>query len=225
MGGILSTVKAIIPDHVKMGIRAGRAIRDHNSTSHVWQHIDQELLDEARILSDVFELLDRMPKDAVAAEIGVAEGGLSREIVRRTRPRKLYLVDPWNSKNIAAYSEKSLRNIEKDLSSHISSGIVELRRGYSSDVLPGFEDDHLDWVYVDGAHDYAGVKQDLANCMRIVKPGGLIAGHDYVRWASPTDRYGVVEAVNEFVNRTRSRFLFLTNQFDKHDSFCIVLNK
>ena len=80
-------------------------------------------------------------------------------------------------------------------------------------------------MYVDAAHDYDNVSKDLEMCLRIVKPGGLISGHDYVRWVDPTVRHGVVEAVNEFVNRTRSCFVMLTNQFDKVDSFAIRLNK
>ncbi|MCS4117578.1 class I SAM-dependent methyltransferase [Salinibacter ruber] len=40
-------------------------------------------------------LLEKMPKNAVCAEIGVWEGKFSDMILRRTNPSKLYLIDPW----------------------------------------------------------------------------------------------------------------------------------
>ena len=40
-------------------------------------------------------LLDKMPTDAVCAEIGVWQGNFSHWILEITRPRQLHLVDPW----------------------------------------------------------------------------------------------------------------------------------
>ena len=56
---------------------------------------------------------------------------------------------------------------------------------------------NLDLVYIDAAHDYDSVKQDILTWLPKIKKGGFIAGHDY--------RYdpniGVYEAVNDiFVN-------------------------
>jgi len=185
--------------------------------------VDQELLEEARLVSDVFVLLDRMPKRSVVAEIGVATGGLSEQILKRTAPKKLYLVDPWDDDSVQDYSEQSYNRILARMKKAIDDDVVVLKRGYSQNVLPTFPANYFDWVYVDAAHDYDSVRTDLMNCHEIVKPGGLIAGHDYIRWVSPTERYGVVEAVNEFVGP--GRFVMLTNQLDKHDSFAIRIDK
>ena len=107
----------------------------------------------------------------------------------------------------------------------IASGQVVVHRALSTEVLSTFADDYLDWLYIDAAHDYSSVADELKVSARIVKGGGLIAGHDYIRWVSPTARYGVMEAVNEFAMETRSPFAFLTNQFDKHESFALTLHK
>ena len=218
-------IKSVAPEFVKDIVRSRRALEEHEKTRPVWQRIDQELLEDARLVADVFELLDRMPKNSVVAEIGVAAGGLSKQILRRNNPRKLYLIDPWDVSDVTEYSESSFNKLKSELRSEIESGIVELKRGYSYNILPTFPSDSLDWIYVDGAHDYDSVKKDLEQCYAIVKSGGIIAGHDYVRWVSPTARYGVVEAVNEFANKTRSNFVFLTNQLDKHDSFALQIRK
>ncbi len=52
----------------------------------------------------------------------------------------------------------------------------------------------LDSIYIDGDHHYAEVKADIQSWMPLIKPGGLICGHDY--WAADT---GVMDAVNECV--------------------------
>lgn len=43
-----------------------------------------------------------------------------------------------------------------------------------------YEDNSLDFVFIDGAHDYFNVKQDIEHWLPKVKSGGYIAGDDYV---------------------------------------------
>jgi predicted O-methyltransferase YrrM len=56
---------------------------------------------------------------------------------------------------------------------------VRIHRGTSADVLPGFADGSLDWVYIDGNHNEPFIGDDIALCLRKVKPAGVIAGDDY----------------------------------------------
>jgi hypothetical protein len=49
----------------------------------------------------------------------------------------------------------------------------------------------VDWVYIDGLHDYESVKADLYGARQILKPGGVIYGDDYGK------KGGVAEAVDE----------------------------
>ncbi len=49
-----------------------------------------------------------------------------------------------------------------------------------------------DLVFIDGAHDYLSVREDIEHWLPVVKPGGIIAGHDYVK-----DYPGVIQAVDE----------------------------
>ena len=41
------------------------------------------------------------------------------------------------------------------------------------------KDGSLDFVYIDGLHDFGSVKQDIAAWWPKVKVGGFIGGHDY----------------------------------------------
>lgn len=214
-----------LPDFFKVHVRVYRALKQHERSRPSWQMIKQELLENAKLVSDIFVLLDRLPKGGIVAEIGVAAGDRSRQILERCRPKKIFLVDPWTDNSKGGSSDISYHRIQDRMRYEIAAGVVELRRGHPHDVLQSFPDNTFDLAYIDAAHDYDTVCKDIENCYRIVKPGGIIAGNDYVRWVSPFARYGVVEAVNEFVNRTESPFVFLTNQLDKHDSFAVRVNK
>lgn len=54
-----------------------------------------------------------------------------------------------------------------------------------------FDNNSLDFVYIDASHDYESVKQDLNLWHPKIKTGGTIGGHDY-GWES------VKQAVDEF---------------------------
>ncbi len=54
-----------------------------------------------------------------------------------------------------------------------------------------FDNNSLDFVYIDASHDYESVKQDLQLWYPKLKTNGIMAGHDY-GWE------GVKQAVDEF---------------------------
>lgn len=49
----------------------------------------------------------------------------------------------------------------------------------------------LDFIYIDGNHNYEFIRKDIELGMTIVKAGGIVGGHDY--------RLVVKRAVDEFV--------------------------
>ena len=67
---------------------------------------------------------------------------------------------------------------------------------HSSQASRGFLSRSIDFLYIDGSHDYESVKQDLNIWFPKIKNGGTIAGHDY-EWG------GVKQAVNEFALQHR----------------------
>jgi hypothetical protein len=56
----------------------------------------------------------------------------------------------------------------------------------------------LDFAYLDGRHDYESVKEDLEAWYDKVRPGGILAGHDYLDGVLPEGVFGVKSAVDEF---------------------------
>ena len=126
-------------------------------------------------------LLDYLPKESVCAELGVLDGKYTKEIISRTNPTELVLVD-------------------------IDSDIENVIKGDSVEVMNTFEDNYFDWVYIDTDHSYELTKKELEVCSRKVKDDGYIALHDYIWYdyfnsiLDDSDIYfGVVKAVNEFI--------------------------
>ena len=72
------------------------------------------------------------------------------------------------------------------------AGHYETIRGGSSESARFFEDGSVDFVFIDADHVYDRVKEDILAWLPKVKPGGIIAGHDY-NAAHP----GVLQAVPE----------------------------
>lgn len=49
----------------------------------------------------------------------------------------------------------------------------------SQNAAAKFENESLDWVFIDASHDYHSVLSDLRIWLPRLRPGGLISGHDY----------------------------------------------
>jgi predicted O-methyltransferase YrrM len=64
----------------------------------------------------------------------------------------------------------------------IKSAINPIRMT-SVDASKLYEEDSLDFIFIDGAHDYNSVKEDIEHWFPKLKKGGYIAGDDYA-WPS-----------------------------------------
>jgi len=75
------------------------------------------------------------------------------------------------------------------------SSVINPIRLSSVEASKRYEDNSLDVVFIDAAHDYDNVIQDIKCWLPKVKQGGYIAGHDY--WGNGN---GVCRAVDEILN-------------------------
>ncbi|HBN75416.1 MAG TPA: hypothetical protein DD473_06285 [Planctomycetaceae bacterium] len=71
---------------------------------------------------------------------------------------------------------------------------IHALRASSHRAVETFRDHWFDVVFIDAAHDYESVNQDIQLWLPKVKPGGLLCGHDFSR-----DWPGVIRAVNELL--------------------------
>jgi len=131
-----------------------------------------------RQLSDFFKEMGFK----VGAEIGVYKGDFSRWLCKGGL--KLYSIDPWLSYDGYVYDkvhrqarQEVLYQSAKDrLAPYPNCTII---RKKSMDALEDFEDESLDFVYIDGNHFFEYVANDIAGWSKKVRKGGIISGHDY----------------------------------------------
>lgn len=104
---------------------------------------------------------------------------------------KVVAVDAWQGfhgehidKPSLAIMEKALKE-EKifDLFLHNikSAGVkdlIEVKRGWSKDVLPTLAREYFDLIFIDGSHFYKDVLLDLQNSAVLLKNGGILCGDD-----------------------------------------------
>ncbi len=174
---------------------------------------------DCRVVPDREALLERLPRGGIAAEIGVAFGEFTRQILRRNKPDRLHLVDMWDSPRYA----EGLKKIQADFAGQFEAGQLVVNRGRSVDVLPLFPDASFDWVYIDTDHSYHTTAQELRICHAKVKKDGLILGHDYCNGnvISPWP-YGVIEACHEFCVDYGWKYVYLTLESHGHLSFALA---
>lgn len=140
----------------------------------------------------------------IGVEIGVFRGENSKSILETLNIEKLYLIDPYDSKD--KYNKIYEAKAKNRLNSY-KNKITWIKK-MSSDAINNIPDD-LDFVYIDGNHEYKYVKKDLEDYYQKLKVGGILAGHDinysgHLANFNPREKVeGVIEAVVGFVNRNK----------------------
>jgi hypothetical protein len=124
-------------------------------------------------------------------EIGVFEGTNALNIIHELAMKKLVLIDPYQTYSEQGESVSSIHAKKLALTRLSRFRNVEFIKKTSDEAIKSVVDP-LDFVYIDGNHEYQHVRKDIRNYYPQVKKGGVIGGHDYFL---PS----VMRAVNEFV--------------------------
>lgn len=133
---------------------------------------------------------------SVGVEVGVFRAEFSAVLLQRSALRVLYLVDPWAGTGTKHAWDGDAMYADVQTAMAPYGERVRLLRQTSLEAAARFRPGELDFVYIDGLHDYESVKADIAAWRPLVrsgKTGGVLAGHDYSRHG----RKGVIQAVTE----------------------------
>ena len=88
------------------------------------------------------------------------------------------------------YTKEAVANLLKNFKKNI-----HLIKGNSNTVLKKIDMSKIDYVFLDGGHDYETVKNDLNNCSEVIDNCGTILCDDYNLSYAP----GVKKAIDEFI--------------------------
>ncbi len=162
------------------------------------------------------------------AEIGVKHGQFSEYLLDHWNGRLLYSVDPWREFGRDEYhDDDNVAQREQDRNFEITRNRLarfgersRILRMTSEEAAREIADASLDFVYLDARHDYKSVKEDIALWYPKVKPGGVLAGHDYLEGSIKGTVFGVKPAVDEFVRAAGLR-LYVTRREPIYKSWMV----
>ena len=115
-----------------------------------------------------YELL---PKAAVGCECGVLRGDNALDLLGVTEPRTLYLVDDWSHPHCR-------RETLELLARHVPA--LQVVTATAAEWLSAQPEGSLDWCYLDTRHWFEDTCSELPAMLHAVRPGGVLAFHDFV---------------------------------------------
>lgn len=151
-------------------------------------------------LAQLFHYLDYR----VGVEIGTERGLFARTICENNPQLKLYCVDPY--KAYRGYrehrSQKKLDGFYEEAQDRLAefNRDVVFIRAPSIEAVHGFQDESLDFIFVDGNHSLLHVIQDLCYWIPKVRKGGCVSGHDFIRRQHTGYAMHVVQAVHAYTD-------------------------
>lgn len=125
----------------------------------------------------------------LGAEIGVAVGHYSEILCQANPNLHLYSIDPWK---ISAYepdvipsqvaiveTQEQFDAEYEEAKKRLVSYNCTIVRKDSLAAAKDFADNSFDFVYIDANHDFVNATNDIDTWKKKVRPGGVLAGHDY----------------------------------------------
>jgi len=100
------------------------------------------------------------------------------------------------------YSKEAVEDLLKKFKNNVS-----LIKGNSNIELKRIEMSKIDYVFLDGGHDYSTVMNDLNCCLEVIDKNGTILCDDYDLSYAP----GVKDAIDEFVSKNKLKKTIICN--------------
>jgi len=115
----------------------------------------------------------------------------------------MYAIDPWRAfwgqgrtQQVQKRQDFLYEHAQRVLAPYIST--TTIIRKDSMDAVSYFRDEALDFVYIDGDHNFKHIAMDIYEWSKKVKKGGIVAGHDY--WSTNPKAQNVICQVKPVVN-------------------------
>jgi hypothetical protein len=116
--------------------------------------------------------------------------------------KRVHCVDPFDARSTDHAGESTLEKFLANLTKYGATDRVTFDVGTAADVVPGLPPGSFDLAFIDGAHDRESVATDVRLALSVLRPGGLLAFHDYRTYAGECDgRWdpGVTAAVDNLI--------------------------
>lgn len=146
--------------------------------------------------------IKRHGENLVGVEVGTCRGESTYYFLDKCpNIEKLYTIDPykayddWNGEITQETVDRFMEIAKKNLKKF--SKRVEMVREESVNAADKFENESLDFIFVDGDHSYEATFADCVHYYPKLKKGGIFCGHDYQSLES------VKRAVDDFREKNK----------------------
>ena len=149
----------------------------------------------------VFDRAVKNAKDGERfVEIGVWKGGSTAYMgveIYNSKKNIIYdAIDTFEGSREHGEVRGLYEEAYSNLKSLIDLKVVNLIKSHSLEAVKKYEDETIDFCFIDGSHEYEDVKADILAYLPKVKKGGILSGHDYDKiWS------GVIQAVDEVLGK------------------------
>lgn len=153
-------------------------------------------------------------------EVGVAAAAYSELIAKNNPQMKVYGVDPWKVyKGYKDYVRRPTIDALKVEAKERMKGYsnYEFIEEFSMDAVKRFEDNSLDFVYIDANHNFQGITNDIIEWEKKVRPGGIISGHDFFKHRVSVTDCHVYQVVNGYTDALRISPWFVLGASNVYD--------
>ena len=149
----------------------------------------------------------------VGAEVGVSKGRYSKVLFNHIEGLKLFCVDPWKSYDglEKATSQKRMDEIYNNCLERLKGCNVEYVRKTTTEAIKQIPDSSLDFVYIDGGHQFDASMLDIISWSPKVREGGIVSGRNYHSFY----RSGAMSAVNAYTRSHNIKQWYVTSHRGK----------
>lgn len=169
---------------------------------HYYHTIGEDWFTYPNLYKTIVEKFDNAKFVEVGSWKGRSAVFMAVEILNSNKNIEFYCVDTWKgSSEHIGMDVLNNDNLYKEFLKNIEpvSHIIKPIRMTSEEASSAFENKSLDFVFIDAAHDYNSVTNDINCWYPKVKNGGIIAGHDYGTWPE------VTSAANDWSNKNNKQ--------------------
>lgn len=147
------------------------------------------LIGHSGLLGLFNDIKTHLPRPLTGIEVGSFQGESTKLFFNHLDIKRLYSIDPYtdNYDTTDGTSFQDMKKVKHNFRYRLAKEIKEKRlitlemsadKAYHAFKTQRLDKD-IDFIYIDGCHKYFHFVNDLKTFSNLVRPGGLICGHDY----------------------------------------------